>query len=143
MCRDVWALHLSLLPDPPPPEPFLHLHETFTETQTRVNEKPREADEVDESSDSSNSASEDDPEMAKLMHENSASDSSSDEDVDDPLDPDDSSRVASYKTPKNTRDRLRQYDAPANNIAVLVVACWTMRLPIIYADFRRSVRVQL
>lgn len=146
MCRDIWALHLSLLPDPPPPEPFLHLHETRTETQTKVKEQhlptvSEEADEADESSDSSDSAGEeDDSEMAELMQENSASDSSSDEDVDGPLDPDSSNRAATAETPKkNTRDRLRQYDSPANNIAVLVLACWTMRLPIIYADFRKSV----
>ena len=114
----------------------------MTETQTKDKEQPPHfSGEATESSDSSHSASEDDTEMAELMHENSASDSSPD--VDGSLEPDDSGYVASVTTPTNTRDRLRQYDAPTNNIAVLVLACWTMRLPVVYADFRQSVDVQL
>ena len=35
------------------------------------------------------------------------------------------------------RELHRGYDAPAGNIAVLVLACWTIRMPVMYMDFVR------
>ncbi|KAI0939982.1 hypothetical protein AcV5_001212 [Taiwanofungus camphoratus] len=87
------------------------------------------------SSSSSSSSSEDeadDPVMAELMRENSETSSSYDEDDNDLGEP-------SVKKEVKRKKIYRQYDAPASNVAVLMVACWTLRLPIIYMDFIRLI----
>ncbi|KAJ3529209.1 hypothetical protein NM688_g7884 [Phlebia brevispora] len=159
MCRDIWSLHLSLLPNPPSPEPYLYASEQHAPT----NEQPDAAEIPDEEDDeetllasettlhgldkdpensdmvSSSSSSEgegeteDDPELEKLLRENSETPSSS-EDEEQPrpqLPPDTKKRKA--------REVHRGYDAPAGNISVLMVACWTLRLPVMYMDFVRLI----
>ena len=68
--------------------------------------------------------------MALLMEENSES-SSSDDEVED------NDHPAPPKKGVSKNKRYRRYDAPASNIAVLMVACWTFRLPVLYMDFVR------
>ncbi|CAL1700735.1 unnamed protein product [Somion occarium] len=100
------------------------------------------------SSRSSSSPSEDedeekDPELAELLREASEAPSSPSEDEDDEL-------YASQRPPedwdayKKRKRRHRKsnngYDSPAGNLAVLVVACWTLRLPITYMDFVRVIK---
>lgn len=148
-------MHLSLLPAPPPAEPYFHLQETQGEplnaTQKSVVEDPERdqtqpdggntSQKEDEPEDSSSSASssegesDDDPEMAELLRENSASGSS---------DEDESERSPSKLPPTATRKIGKKgvadrYDSPASNIAVLMLACWTMRIPVMCVDFRKSV----
>lgn len=81
---------------------------------------------------SSDSSSEEDPEMVLLMEENSGSSSS-----DDDLDGDAKNLLPKESVSKNKI--RRQYDTPASNVAVLMVACWTLRLPVLYMDFIRLV----
>ncbi|CCM01610.1 uncharacterized protein FIBRA_03670 [Fibroporia radiculosa] len=157
ICRDIWALHLSLLPNPPPPEPLLFsrdVHGTEPSNVRRTpppeegsdDERARETDgEQDAAQDHasrpsspSSSSSEnddgddDDLEMEVLMQENSDT-SSSDED-DAPRPP----RADAYAVAKR-KHPSRVYDAPASNVAVLMVACWTLRLPVTYMDFIRLI----
>lgn len=152
VCRDLWALHLSLLPNPPPAEPYLHAHEQQGDvspaTQATSLQTPRqtqtptegggdgdEGEAANTERDSSSSASEstdteDDPEMAALMRD--ASESSSSEEDDSATRP---LQTESSTKHKGKHRNYGKYDAPANTIAVLVLACWTMRLPMIYQDF--------
>jgi RNA polymerase I-specific transcription initiation factor RRN7 len=153
-------MHLSLLPNPPLAEPYFHLLETRGETQTttRMGDIPdakqtkhaqmppqdggnisQQEDELKETS-SSESSTEDgeneEDEMAALLRENSAS-GSSDEDDDitvPPLRPSGPSKQTARK-----KGLLNRWDSPTSNVAVLVVACWTMRIPVMCADFRKSV----
>ncbi|KAI0053573.1 hypothetical protein FA95DRAFT_1481367 [Auriscalpium vulgare] len=165
VCRDVWALHLSLLPTPPPEEPLLHQQDGF-ELADKLNEvRPKssqmsmrsagEADsggdshpekpplsELDDSTDSSSSSSssgdEEQDNMSDLLGGLSESSSSSE---------DEDTKASVKRLPdgdERTRRRRRggargRQDGPASNIAVLMVACWTMRLPVIYVDLVRLI----
>ncbi|KAF9076732.1 hypothetical protein BDP27DRAFT_1283456 [Rhodocollybia butyracea] len=181
VCRDLWALHLSLLPDPPPSEPFFDLkpssnldedqltgakNKNRTDSKSRPQSPETRANSpLSSDSPSSSSSSEDDdppnnkdfgdeggregetgndmqerdtevededPELVELMRENSES-----EDDDDELDEgDDSNREESR--PKRGHNA---YEGPANNLAVLMVALWTLRIPVMYRDLIRHIEL--
>ncbi|OBZ70396.1 RNA polymerase I-specific transcription initiation factor rrn7 [Grifola frondosa] len=147
VCRDIWALHLALLPSPPPAEPLNHAKdEAGDQAQDILSPPPddtppgenhdntfKDEDDIEDamSEYSSSSSGEEDAEMADLMRENSEISSSSGEEESDQAQP----RVKGTR-----RKRLyRKYDAPASNIAVLILACWTLRLPVMYMDFVRLI----
>ncbi|OJT03792.1 RNA polymerase I-specific transcription initiation factor rrn7 [Trametes pubescens] len=152
ICRDIWALNLALLPNPPTPEPLLHaLDGSEQDHASKASSSPRpspEADEqnereeradgsdADQSSSSSGSSSvseSDDEELEELMRENSET----------PSDDDDEPTSTPRPRPTARRPRKRRtfghYDTPASTVSCLVVACWTLRLPVMYVDFVRSV----
>lgn len=159
MCRDIWALHLALLPNPPSAEPYLYLQEQHgfgqnkkssapgeegsdgkrdgEESSDEDNQAPEEEndDNEDEDGKSGSSSSDDDsedPELAKLLRENSESPSSSDNDEQPRSQPADTERKG------KGRFIHQEYDSPAGNISILMIACWTMRFPVMYMDFVRS-----
>ncbi|TFY55318.1 hypothetical protein EVJ58_g8323 [Rhodofomes roseus] len=151
VCRDVWALHLSLLPVPPPAEPLSatqaqsdtpsskpdqSTHDTSPSREGSGDEAGPEktAEPANSESSSSSSDEEDDPEMVELMRQAEEASSSSSED-------DEGGEGAQKKVPASrTKTKFgRKYDLPVNNLAVLVVACWTLRLPATYMDFVRLV----
>lgn len=136
VCRDIWALHLTLLPRPPPAEPFHYMREqkgndsNATDTKPSLDkyEESRSDDDDDDGHQSSSSSSEEeDLELAELLRENSEL-SSSDEDKGKDHDSQKQGVQSSYRF-------VGTYDRPVNCIVVLVVACWTMRLPVMYRDF--------
>ncbi|GBE79719.1 hypothetical protein SCP_0209200 [Sparassis crispa] len=150
VCRDIWTLHLELLPQPPPAEPLEAMHgegdkkQTEQSSQVQVDTQPADIsdgeepeeeakDSSDESSSSESDEDEDDAELAALMRENSSSSSSSDEDIEKQP-----KKNVSKKGVQGIRSS-RRYDSPASNISVLVLACWTLRLPVIYMDFVRLI----
>ncbi|KAF9008975.1 hypothetical protein BDQ17DRAFT_1406924 [Cyathus striatus] len=147
VCRDIWALHLSLLPNPPPDEPHTFVDDKILDKDTgmiktgsmptppldRLSEvspdsKVKESEGEDETKDS------EDSEMEDLMLENSEISSSSDDGEGNMEGP--STRTAVTK--KGGKGQHR-YESPASTIAVLVVACWTLRLPVLYRDFARVI----
>lgn len=76
---------------------------------------------------SSSSSEEEDLELAELLRENSELSSSEEDKGKD---------HASQKQGVQSSYRfVGTYDRPVNCIVVLVVACWTMRLPVMYRDF--------
>jgi RNA polymerase I-specific transcription initiation factor RRN7 len=89
---------------------------------------PTEAEDENRSDNSETSDDETDPEMDALLRELSEASSSEGEGID--LDP---------APIKNIHKRKRRgtYDFPANNIAILMLACWTLRIPVLYMDFIR------
>ncbi len=135
VCRDFWALHLSLLPTPPPAEPYLHSQDEkppFVATlKDDRNSDQESTGSTSDSSDSSENEDEEDPGMADLMHEASESESSSNEDVEAGIDK--RKGVSSDKRSK----RSQRHDHPAGNLAVILCACWTLRVPLIYQDLIR------
>lgn len=74
----------------------------------------------------------DDPDIAELLRINSESSSSGDEDYED----DEGKEPAK---PPIKRDRHVKCERPISTVVVLVLACWTMRVPVVYADFARCV----
>ncbi|KAH8999102.1 hypothetical protein EDB92DRAFT_2005820 [Lactarius akahatsu] len=153
ICRDLWALHLSLLPSPPPPEPLLH------KQATRGRPSDGGSKSVDSKKNKKSSPTADDKNAAGMekispgqSNANTASESDSDEDSDmDELlflfsesslseddGGDDDSRQPLPK-PEGSGQKFDTFarNGPASNVALLVVACWTLRLPIIYMDMIR------
>ncbi|KAG2141777.1 uncharacterized protein EDB93DRAFT_1089085 [Suillus bovinus] len=129
VCRDIWALHLNLLPTPPPAEPYHHMREQKSnhgdDTKRPLDNPEESRSDDDDPQSSSSSSEEEDPELAELLRENSELSSSDEE-----------KQHASQKQGVQSSYRfVGPYDRPINSIAVLVVACWTMRLPVMYKDF--------
>lgn len=82
------------------------------------------------SDDSSDEEDGDDSEMERFMREASESPSSSEGGPDNEPD----ATTKEHKAKKKTR---RNLDTPASNIAILALACWALRIPIMYQDFIR------
>ncbi|TFY64273.1 hypothetical protein EVG20_g5993 [Dentipellis fragilis] len=180
-CRDIWALHLSLLPTPPPAEPLLHELEIEGSGISRKNaaeepESPRspspakalepiaehgsddegppsdrepdpeaqgqsQAQAGSSKSSSSSSSSEDsdgepeaDPEMEELLRELSESSSEEEEDA-----AESGPKPAGAPRERKARGAEGRHDGPASNLAVLVLALWTMRIPVMYLDLIRLI----
>ena len=79
--------------------------------------------------------------MADLLRQASVTPSSSSSSEEDELDPSQKSkRTQSGANSKGKKKKKSNhpYDTLAGNLAVLVVACWMMRLPLRYLDFIRS-----
>jgi len=140
ICRDIWTLHLSTLPHTISPEPFLHKQDGDPEPSSPIkrfserelvhsgqSQDVKGGGSDSESVDSSSSEEEEDPELEALLQQLSAS---SEDDDPDPI-------SAATKETQPTRKSRGVYDLPANNIAVLILACWTLRIPIIFRDFTR------
>ena len=136
ICRDLWALHLSLLPSPPPPEPLLHEQATqghISDEDAGAVEKQKEKASPERSGASTpeDDKSDDDSEIDELLRalsESSSSEDDKDGDIEQPR-----------PKPEGSGRKLKPFGrhGPANNVALLMVACWTLRLPIMYMDFIR------
>ncbi|KAH9482730.1 hypothetical protein JR316_0004830 [Psilocybe cubensis] len=159
ICRDVWALNLALLPDPPPAEPYHHAVETqihdevdpvvdikaFSSSMKQDLDGASEdeqandddANEKEEHSDTDeDEEEEEDAELELLMQENSDLSSSSEDELGE-------SKISGPESgqPKmegGRKGRFR-YESPLSTIAVLVVTCWMMRIPVMYRDFTRLI----
>lgn len=143
MCRDIWALHLSLLPNPPPAEPYFHTQ--GTEGVEGTGAKRGAGDDGGQGheqkagdSGSDGEGDQKDQELELLMREAEASSSSSSDDdhgeggaAAKPMHP-------AKKGPSKRYSSRREH--VASTISVLVLACWTMRIPVIYKDFIRYER---
>ncbi|EKM59233.1 uncharacterized protein PHACADRAFT_87096 [Phanerochaete carnosa HHB-10118-sp] len=151
VCRDVWTLHLSLLPTPPTAEPYFHVQsqnggQSAASGPQTAEEKPVQAkdeldsndiDDEDAKSTFSLSTEEgDDMDLEDLLRENSVAPSSASEDDDE-----DGSgpRVQQDQGQRKDKTAFRPFDSPAANIAILMLACWTLRLPVTYMDFKRLI----
>lgn len=143
VCRDIWALHLALLPHPPPAEPYHCAVEQYggaKEQQQTSSSDPRASGGTDkkdedlskdlESPSSSSSDEDEDPDMERLLRENSEASSSSEDEEEAQL-----RQPKAVEGAKRSKSGLnRGYDSPAGNIAVLMLACWTLRIPVMYMD---------
>ena len=139
-CRDIWVLHLSTIPHAVSPEPLLYKQDGEPEPSSPVkgfSERelvhPEESGVAgDEGSDSESAVSlssegDEDPELEALLEQLEAS--SEDDDPDLSSAPIEQTRIA--------RKARGVYEIPANNIAVLILACWTLRIPVTFRDFTK------
>lgn len=135
ICRDLWALHLSLLPSPPPPEPLLHQQATQGHVGEHASEEidthgEKASPGLDPSSpqgdDVENSADID--ELLGELFESSSSEDDTDDNLGQPR-----------PKPEASGRKLKAFShhGPASNMALLMVACWTLRLPVMYLDLIR------
>jgi RNA polymerase I-specific transcription initiation factor RRN7 len=136
ICRDLWALHLSLLPSPPPPEPLLHQQATQLHAAEDASEEigtrgEKASPDLSDASSPQGNDIEDNADIDELLRELSESSSSED-------DKDDNLGQPRFK-PEASGRKLKAFsrNGPASNIALLMVACWTLRLPIMYLDLIR------
>ncbi|KAF9652177.1 hypothetical protein BDM02DRAFT_3089587 [Thelephora ganbajun] len=142
VCRDIWALHLSTIPYVISAEPLLHKQDGEPHSSPPIRRSPerelvesgRSQDVKGEGSDSestgsSSSEEEEDPELEALLEQLSAS--SEDDDL--------YSSSAPIKQTQQTHKARGVYELPANNIAVLILACWTLRIPITFRDFTKII----
>ncbi|KAF8195802.1 hypothetical protein K438DRAFT_1586954 [Mycena galopus ATCC 62051] len=157
VCRDLWALHLSLLRNPPPSESSLGAHESDAEElkdeddadpaafpfeRARKSPSPDELEvpkppsSVDDDKDGVKEEEETDPELEELLAENSASESSS-SDGEDEINSGKTKLIPPSK--RKSQSRKARFEQPANTIAVIVLACWTLRIPILYRDLTRLI----
>ncbi|KAJ7047279.1 hypothetical protein C8F04DRAFT_1058314 [Mycena alexandri] len=149
VCRDLWALNLSLLRDPPPPEPYLASQDADADLPASASPPKREAalgfDEDpkqppssdDDAEDEETEEAENDPDLDELLAENSASDSSSSDE--DDVDGNDKKKKPKSMPKSKKRLGLHNYERPASTLAVIVMACWTLRIPILYRDLTRLI----
>ena len=140
VCRDVWALHLSTIPHEISPEPHLHKQDGEGEPSPPIKPSPgptnsnqsRDAKgggSDSESIGSSSTEEDEDPELEALLAQLSAT--SEDDDPDPPSAP-----IEQAHPP---RKAWGVYELPANNIAVLILACWNLRIPVTFQDFTKWV----
>jgi RNA polymerase I-specific transcription initiation factor RRN7 len=127
---------LSLLPSPPPPEPLLHEQATQGHASDRdsgaIDSQEEEAlpERADASSpdDGEIDGNAEIDELLRALSESSSSEEDKDDEIEQArLKPDGSSR------------KLKSFggNGPTSNIALLMVACWTLRLPVMYMDLIR------
>ncbi|KAI9507923.1 hypothetical protein F5148DRAFT_1304849 [Russula earlei] len=134
ICRDLWALHLSLLPSPPPPEPLLHKQATQVHVESHDPEAIGTHGENRGRPGASSPKGDDvegDLELEALLWELSQSGSSEDDKDDDTRQP--------RPNPDGSEVKPFGRTGPANNIALLMVACWTLRVPVMYLDLIRLI----
>jgi len=136
ICRDLWTLHLSLLPSPPPPEPLLHQQATRGHVGEHASEEidtqgekasPELSDaRSPEGDDFENNTGVD--ELLRALSESSSSEDDKNESQGQPR-----------PKPESSGRKLEPFgrNSPASNIALLMVACWTLRLPVMYLDLIR------
>ncbi|KAH8105869.1 hypothetical protein BXZ70DRAFT_398730 [Cristinia sonorae] len=155
VCRDIWALHLSLLPSPPSPEPYFFRHDMAGEpprsaggnsggTTHTIPEEGQEAEDKEDGKSSSDLSTDSEDEyarMADLEREVSESPtSSSDEEEGETNDQAESRKKAPTTAPRPRNQRTyNTYDSPLSTIAVLMLSCWTLRIPVTYMDFIRAI----
>lgn len=78
------------------------------------------------------SSEEEDPELAQLLRENSDLSSSSEDN--------EAAGPAIQVVIERKRRGTNLYEQPSSNIAVLMLACWSLRIPVLYRDLIKSSR---
>ncbi|KZW04227.1 hypothetical protein EXIGLDRAFT_758523 [Exidia glandulosa HHB12029] len=146
LCRDIWAVNLASLPTPPPAEPYLHAGGE-SEPAPPDSDDDKEGSERDDDNEGDSSSTtdheddEDDSEpdeiearIRELIHDASDSEDEDDSDMDDTAAGDKQELPPQHRGRRRRNDRTFYHDPPAN-IAVMVVACWMLRVPVMYMDF--------
>lgn len=143
--------------DTPPPEPWFYLQgqDNNDRNQAQGNLKHQEANvstpdtgpgpfessidnggDQEDAGEEKKSEIEDNSEMEELLRQNSETSSSSDED-----NPDDSTLIPK-RIHMDERGWTRTIVGPASTLAVITVAFWQLRIPVLYKDFARFVSNQ-
>ncbi|KAG6873762.1 hypothetical protein C0995_011581 [Termitomyces sp. Mi166 len=126
VCRDIWALHLELLPNPPTAEPYHFAQELRDEddkedgSETAGTKAGKSAEQSESEEDESHSDEEDgqededrDEELEALLRANS--------DLEDSSDDEDEKKIPKHARKIKGRRRGHQgYESPASTIAVLI-----------------------
>ncbi|KAI6163014.1 hypothetical protein EDD17DRAFT_1813860, partial [Pisolithus thermaeus] len=137
ICRDLWAMHLTLIHDPLPAEPLQHTREMkgpapgiHMDRSDMFDAKGAEDDQQDADVEYSSNENSTDSELEALLQENSASSSTSE---------DEAQQARKTHHAKLSTRFVGRSDRPENTIAILVLACWTVRAPVIYMDIINAI----
>jgi len=131
-----------MLPKPVPDEVFQETDQQWKDkgnkvTDGEVDDAWEEEEDLPENVDKSSDDEGDDSGLEALMRENSEYSSSSESESSQNGESDGSTKK---KGQLKRRSRSRSsYETPVNTIAVLVVVCWMMRVPMMYRDFYKCV----
>lgn len=132
ICKDVWSLHLMLLPNS-----SIAPHGTKSDDIPTQDSEQHSSDEgnssVDEKRDIGVHQGDD---LAMLL--DNLSDASSASDEEGNVEETQTQAEERQQRPKS-KPPYWTHSRPSANIAILVVACWIMRIPVIYADFIRLI----
>lgn len=123
VCRDLWALNLTILPEHPPPEPYHYVHGEGIDTVNVAKDEDGEKISALENSEDV----EDDPIVAALEADTSSDEEEASSDTSD---------TPNVDRRKRSPD-LNKYRSLTSTIAVLALACWMLRIPIMYSDLIR------
>ncbi|KAF7332083.1 hypothetical protein MKEN_00088800 [Mycena kentingensis (nom. inval.)] len=122
-CRDIWTLHLSLLRDPIPED-----DSDGENPDAAVDSQPAPADPAnippiatlsDEESDNEEANN---AQIDQLLAENSETES------------EDEPREGARPVESRAKTRHQKHELAVNTLAILIIACWTLRIPILYCD---------
>ncbi|KAF9495406.1 hypothetical protein BDN71DRAFT_1391630 [Pleurotus eryngii] len=156
ICRDVWALHLSLLPTPPSAEPYFHSQgiddgaalagTTRASRGVKVEDGQPPGDGSEDEGDDAELQSLNefgdeagDDELAALLRENSDYSSSS-EPNGSRSKLEDSERARSSGSGRKGRSKGRNiYEGLQGTLSVLIVGLWILRVPFMYSDIIRLI----
>jgi len=131
-----------MLSDPVPEDPSMDLNsevkkdaeQSTSNSNARPEPPSSSSSSSDEESDDEKQKGidkEEDPEMAELLRQNSETSSQEESESDE------QPTARSSKTAKIKGHNV--HEGPAMNLAVLMVALWTMKIPVLYRDFTRCV----
>ncbi|KZV76097.1 hypothetical protein PENSPDRAFT_570477 [Peniophora sp. CONT] len=166
ICRDIWALHLDMLPSPPPAEPILHAEDLAGGPSRRFQSRAQDPDhnkDEEENGDSDKEDSDEDQLKTGSAQSSSDSDSSSDEGETRKFAPPNpeldaalaelsersssssgsgeedatTSAVPAVDKKRHRHAGLGAREGPLSTLIVLLLACWVLRLPVMYTDIIR------
>jgi RNA polymerase I-specific transcription initiation factor RRN7 len=145
ICREIWTLHLSAMSSPIPAEPLLHEQDVDGGAKRRKGDEEEDflAEESSSSSDEDEEDEEDEdmPRNAELeaILDNMGFSSGSEDGEEEGSEQERKKQDRVESNDDRLARSLGKQSGPANNIVVLILACWHLRLPIIYMDFVRQV----
>ncbi|KAI6034341.1 hypothetical protein BKA83DRAFT_4188557 [Pisolithus microcarpus] len=122
ICKDLWAMHLTLIRDPLPAEPLQHAREMKGPAPGIHMERSDMSDAKGSEDDQQDLGNSTDSELEALLQEELCRHTAR----------------KKYHAKLSTRFVGRS-DRPENTIAILVLACWTIRLPVIYMDIINAI----
>ncbi|KAJ8481779.1 hypothetical protein ONZ51_g5780 [Trametes cubensis] len=145
ICRDVWALHLALLPNPPSPEPLLHEQDTVVtgsspskgKQTARQSAKPGESDDEGAAIDRDDTDKDEDKDEERSSRSSSSGSDTDGSDRDSELD-----ELMRENSETSSSDEGEHRGTPKPRSAARVRKkrpCWTLRLPIMYMDLVKLV----
>ncbi|KAF8529135.1 hypothetical protein BU17DRAFT_36968 [Hysterangium stoloniferum] len=144
ICKDIWALHLSLLPRPPDPEWAMNEahqgHGDPTGSASGSDSGPDDQGDWTLRDDGDKGEKQDEKDETEAILDDLLKEAEATPGSDGDTDSDGGTR-ANRKGNRTAPEKKKRntYEAPAGNIAVLMMGCWTIRLPVMYRDFVRLI----
>ncbi|KAG8853965.1 hypothetical protein FRC20_001126 [Serendipita sp. 405] len=140
ICRDVWSIYLTVLPKQPEATPLTGQEDGLNPLKNASSDEENaseRSESVSQSSDDDEMPREQGPvdDLARLL--DNLSDTSEDED--EPIEKERSTQPE-VAVARDRRNNSPYYGGPPANIAVIVVVCWILRIPVLYRDLIKLIK---